>query len=186
MARRTRPLRTSLMESMDGECTGKRRSTPVPKLILRTTKVSRTPAPLRAITTPVKVWIRELLPSWIFTFTSTVSPGRKAGISSAGFMCLASKASTALTIVFLQCCRISATDLGPSTRLRIARVDLFSLSLEFALGKPADPPKARPCGRSDWTHGDAGLCGGPLLDTAIDYCTDSCGQYRRVVVSLRY
>ncbi|EEI81790.1 hypothetical protein HMPREF0175_0258 [Bifidobacterium longum subsp. longum ATCC 55813] len=70
--------------------------------------------------------------------------------------------------------------------MRIARVDLFSLSLEFALGKPADPPKARPCGRSDWTHGDAGLCGGPLLDTAIDYCTDSCGQYRRVVVSLRY
>ena len=63
----------------DGECSGKRRSTPVPKLILRTTKVSRTPAPLRAITTPVKVWIRELLPSWIFTFTSTVSPGRKAG-----------------------------------------------------------------------------------------------------------
>ena len=141
---------------------------------LRTTKVSRTPAPLRddhageGLDTGVVAFL-------IFTFTSTVSPGRKAGISSAGFMCLASKASTALTIVFLQCCRISATISGPSTRLRITCVGLFSLSLGFALGKPADPPKVRPCGRSDWTHGDVGLCGGPLLDTAIVNCTDYCG-----------
>ncbi|RDX30571.1 hypothetical protein CE167_08755, partial [Bifidobacterium breve] len=46
----------------------------------------------------------------------------------------------------------------------------------FALGKPVNPPKVGLLSRSDWTRGDAGLCGGPFLDTAIVNCTDYCGQ----------
>lgn len=53
---------------------------------------------------------------------------------------------------------------------------LFLLSFGFALGKPVNPPKVGLLSRSDWTRGDTGLCGGPFLDTAIDYFTDYGGQ----------
>ena len=66
---------------MIGLCSGNVRSTPVPKLTLRTVNASWTPAPVREITTPAKTWIRERLPSTTRTCTRTVSPGRKAGIS---------------------------------------------------------------------------------------------------------
>ena len=46
----------------DGVCTGKVRSTPTPKLTLRTVKVSRTPPPWRRMTTPWKTWMRERCP----------------------------------------------------------------------------------------------------------------------------
>ena len=43
---------------------------------------SQLPEPLRAITVPVKTWIRSLSPSRILVCTSTVSPISKNGISS--------------------------------------------------------------------------------------------------------
>src|SRR6476469_4383023 len=67
---------------MTGECTGKVRSTPTPKLTLRTVNVSRTPSPCRRMTTPWNSWTRERLPSTTFTCTLRVSPARKAGTSS--------------------------------------------------------------------------------------------------------
>ena len=42
---RTSPLRVTSIFSIFGECTGKVRSTPMEKLILRTVKVSRTDSP---------------------------------------------------------------------------------------------------------------------------------------------
>jgi hypothetical protein len=57
------------------------RSTPTWKLILRTVKVSRTLSPWRPMTTPWKTWIRERVPSVMFTCTLTVSPGKKSGMS---------------------------------------------------------------------------------------------------------
>src|SRR4051794_8141858 len=69
------------MWSTMGECTGMVRSTPTPKLTLRTVNVSRTPPPWRRITTPWKTWMRSRLPSVTRTWTFTVSPGRKSGTS---------------------------------------------------------------------------------------------------------
>ena len=48
MARRTSPRVTTSILATIGECTGKVRSTPTPKLTLRTVKVSRTAAALAA------------------------------------------------------------------------------------------------------------------------------------------
>src|SRR5262245_63901049 len=67
---------------MMGECTGKVRSTPTPKLTLRTVKVSRLPLPLRRITTPWNTWTRSRLPSTTRTCTFRVSPGANSGTSS--------------------------------------------------------------------------------------------------------
>src|SRR6185437_5707612 len=67
---------------MTGECTGNVRSTPTPKLTLRTVKVSRMPEPCRRITTPWKSCTRERVPSMTLTLTLSVSPGRNAGMSS--------------------------------------------------------------------------------------------------------
>src|SRR5690242_7342621 len=65
-----------------GECTGKVRSTPTPKLTLRTVNVSRLPLPLRRITMPWNTWTRSRLPSTTRTCTLRVSPGAKSGMSS--------------------------------------------------------------------------------------------------------
>jgi hypothetical protein len=70
------------MWSMTGECTGKVRSTPTPKLSLRTVKVSRMPPPWRAMTSPSKTWMRLRVPSTTLTCTLRRSPGRKSGTSS--------------------------------------------------------------------------------------------------------
>src|SRR4051794_2100453 len=66
---------------MTGVCSGNVRSTPTPKLTLRTVKVSRIPPPWRRMTTPWKTWMRERLPSTTRTCTLTVSPGRNSGMS---------------------------------------------------------------------------------------------------------
>src|SRR3984957_17009379 len=66
---------------MVGECMGNVRSTPTPKLTLRTVKVSRTPPPWRRMTAPWKTWTRSRVPSTTRTFTLTVSPGRNSGMS---------------------------------------------------------------------------------------------------------
>src|SRR5438477_701789 len=65
-----------------GECTGKVRSTPIPKDIFRTVNVSRSPPPWRRITTPWKTWMRSRPASATRTCTRTVSPGLKSGRSS--------------------------------------------------------------------------------------------------------
>src|SRR3954471_11266355 len=70
------------MRSTTGVCTGKVRSTPTPKLTLRTVKVSRIPPPWRRMTAPWKTWMRERLPSITRTCTLTVSPGRNWGMSA--------------------------------------------------------------------------------------------------------
>ena len=57
------------------------RSTPTPKLTLRTVKASRTPSPGPGSRHPANTWIRDRLPSTTLTCTLTVSPGRKAGMS---------------------------------------------------------------------------------------------------------
>src|SRR5215212_9687006 len=67
---------------MIGLWTGNVRSTPTPKLTLRTVNASRTPSPAREITTPANTWIRDRFPSTTLTWTLTVSPGRKEGTSS--------------------------------------------------------------------------------------------------------
>src|ERR1700761_2253204 len=67
---------------MIGVCTGNVRSTPTPKLTLRTVKVSWTPPPWRRITAPWNTWTRSRLPSTTRTWTLTVSPGRNSGMSS--------------------------------------------------------------------------------------------------------
>src|SRR5215213_2884088 len=67
---------------MIGLWTGNVRSTPTPKLTLRTVNASRTPSPAREITTPANTWIRDRFPSTTLTCTFTVSPGRKEGTSS--------------------------------------------------------------------------------------------------------
>src|SRR6478735_3364988 len=66
---------------MIGECFGKVRSTPTPKLTLRTVNVSRTPLPLIRITTPWNTCTRSRLPSTTRTCTFSVSPGPKSGMS---------------------------------------------------------------------------------------------------------
>src|SRR5690606_35421978 len=65
-----------------GECTGKVRSTPTPKLTLRTVKVSRMPEPWRRMTTPWKTWTRSREPSTTRTWTFSVSPAANSGMSS--------------------------------------------------------------------------------------------------------
>src|SRR5436309_8306765 len=47
----------------------------------RTVNVSRIPSPRRAITTPLKTWVRSLVPSRMRWWTSTVSPISKPGTS---------------------------------------------------------------------------------------------------------
>src|SRR5690606_29049537 len=68
--------------SMIGEWSGNTRSTPTPKLILRTVNVAVAPPPWRAMTTPSKTWIRSRPPSTTRTCTFTLSPARKLGMSS--------------------------------------------------------------------------------------------------------
>src|SRR5579872_2245269 len=55
------------------------RSTPWPKLTLRTVMVSLMPVLLRAMTVPSNTWRRSLSPSLILTCTLMVSPGRNSG-----------------------------------------------------------------------------------------------------------
>jgi hypothetical protein len=69
------------MASMFGDRIGNLRSTPSPKEILRTVKVSFTPPPSRAMQTPSNAWMRSRSPSLILTMTRRVSPGWKFGIS---------------------------------------------------------------------------------------------------------
>src|SRR2546425_631891 len=79
LARRTRPLRTSSIPAIAGECSGKIRSTPTPAEILRTVNVALIPAPRRPMHTPSNACRRSLSPSRTRTITRTVSPGSKAG-----------------------------------------------------------------------------------------------------------
>src|SRR6185436_8835573 len=57
------------------------RSTPMPPETLRTVNIWREPPPLREMTMPWKIWMRSLSPSLTFTWTLTVSPGAKLGMS---------------------------------------------------------------------------------------------------------
>src|SRR5262245_31957398 len=66
---------------MIGECFGNVRSTPTPKLTLRTVNVSRTPLPLIRMTTPWNTCTRSRVPSTTRTCTLRVSPGPKSGMS---------------------------------------------------------------------------------------------------------
>src|ERR687893_568327 len=59
-----------------GECTGKVRSTPTPKLTLRTVKVSRTPEPWRLMTTPWNTCTRSRPASTTRTCTLRVAGER--------------------------------------------------------------------------------------------------------------
>src|SRR5215213_8856697 len=67
------------MRSIFGECTGNVRSTPTPNDCFRTVKVSRTPDPWRAITTPSNTWVRRRVPSMTWKWTRTRSPASKRG-----------------------------------------------------------------------------------------------------------
>src|SRR5580700_2914908 len=70
---------TSIL-SMTLESMGKMRSTPWPKLILRTVKLGCAPR-VREMTTPSNACKRSFSPSLIFTSTFTVSPGPNFGMS---------------------------------------------------------------------------------------------------------
>src|SRR6202042_3451818 len=78
----TSPSDTTSVLAMIGECTGNVRSTPTPKLTLRTVNVSRTPVPCRRMTAPWNTWTRSRVPSTTRTWTFTESPGRNSGMSS--------------------------------------------------------------------------------------------------------
>src|SRR5205823_2795243 len=78
LARRTRPLRSSSISAIAGECSGKIRSTPTPAEMLRTVNVSLMPPPRRPMHTPSNACRRSLSPSRTRTITRTVSPGSKA------------------------------------------------------------------------------------------------------------
>src|SRR6185437_932506 len=80
LARRTWLERTTSTLSTTLELNGKMRSTPCPKLTLRTVKLPCGP-PLREITVPSNACTRSLSPSLIFTWTRTLSPGTKGGMS---------------------------------------------------------------------------------------------------------
>src|SRR5215472_10453040 len=73
------------MELIVGECRGKMRSMPTPKLTRRTVKVALEARPFFEITTPSKAWRRSFSfspsPSLRRTFTRMVSPGRNSGRS---------------------------------------------------------------------------------------------------------
>ena len=58
------------------------RSTPTPKLCLRTVNVSRLVEPCRLMTVPSKTWTRWRWPSTTLKWTRTVSPGPNSGTSS--------------------------------------------------------------------------------------------------------
>src|SRR4051794_32469411 len=62
------------MSSIFGECSGNVRSTPTPKLCLRTVNVSRTPWPWRLMTTPSNTWVRRRVPSMTWKWTRRRSP----------------------------------------------------------------------------------------------------------------
>src|SRR5262249_30015742 len=77
------------------ELNGKMRSTPWPKLTLRTVKLP--PGPLRReMTVPSNACPRSLSPSLIFTWTRTVSPGLISGMSL--------RCSLAATFSMMGCC----------------------------------------------------------------------------------
>src|SRR5205814_4736504 len=65
--------------SMIGEYSGKTRSTPLPKLLLRTVKLEPTPLFERAMHTPSNACTRVRSPSITLTPTRSVSPGRNSG-----------------------------------------------------------------------------------------------------------
>src|SRR6202521_3447592 len=74
------------------------RSTPCPKLTLRTVMVSPMPVLWRAMTVPSKACRRSLSPSLILTCTRMVSPGRNSGRSVRWFL-LTILVMTALCII---------------------------------------------------------------------------------------
>src|ERR1700676_2320512 len=74
------------MWSMTRAWTGKMRSTPWPKLTLRTVMVSLMPVLLRAITVPSNTCRRSLSPSLILTCTLMVSPGLNSGCVASLFL----------------------------------------------------------------------------------------------------
>ena len=67
--------------AMNGECSGKMRSTPSLFTMRRTVKVSLIPRPFCMITVPEKTWMRSLSPSTMRVCTSTVSPTSNCGTS---------------------------------------------------------------------------------------------------------
>src|SRR5699024_2261525 len=142
------PRNTTLMESMFGEWTGKVRSTAMPKEILRTVKVSRTPPPWRRMTTPLNSWMRSFLPSTILTLTSTVSPARKSGMSSR------SDAASTLSRMFMESFPLlfawTEDPGGTSPWGRSAG----------SCPKHVKPPRARPMGGHPRSTGP--VCHGPL------------------------
>src|ERR1700680_4156369 len=73
------------MELIVGECSGKMRSMPTPKLTRRTVKVAPEARPFFEITTPSNACRRSFSfspsPSFKRTLTRTVSPGRNSGRS---------------------------------------------------------------------------------------------------------
>src|SRR2546429_235263 len=77
LARRTRPLRSSSISAIAGECSGKIRSTPTPAEIFPTVKVALIPPPRRALHPPSNPCNRPLVSSPARTITRTVSPGSK-------------------------------------------------------------------------------------------------------------
>ena len=77
-----RRARCTTILAIRGEWRGNFRSTPSPCTMRRTVNVSRLPVPARAITTPVKIWMRSFSPSRMRQCTSTVSPISKCGTSS--------------------------------------------------------------------------------------------------------
>ena len=74
LARRTEPFWDTSSLSIRGLESGKIRSTPTPKLILRTVNVVRALVPFWRMATPSKTWMRSLSPSLILKCTFTVSP----------------------------------------------------------------------------------------------------------------
>ncbi|EAP89474.1 hypothetical protein OA2633_09419 [Oceanicaulis sp. HTCC2633] len=131
MARRTLPLRLTSMDSISGLWTGQTRSTPSPKLILRTVKFSFRPPPERAMQTPSKRWTRWRSPSRIHTFTVSVSPGENSGI----FLSPSTRTASSCSSCWIRFMALLLDAADISSRDRVGAVALCVRPVPYATGR---------------------------------------------------
>src|SRR5579871_6522315 len=92
------------------------RSTPWPKLTLRTVTVSPMPLLCLAMTVPSNACSRSFSPSLIFTCTRMVSPGRKSGCALSRLFFTMTLVNSALFIRFAFLYKLAAQQIGPNPR----------------------------------------------------------------------
>jgi len=102
------------------------RSTPSPATMRRTVNISLRPWPLRAMTVPVKTWMRSLSPSTILQWTSTISPMRKKGTFFFRHLLSTASNNSVFTGLLLRCCehRIQALTASKESNIALCRLQI--------------------------------------------------------------